>query len=45
MTDIIDDSVKKMKNTGQDFEAKSETTKDHAEGNKVQNHRTRQKQR
>jgi hypothetical protein len=32
MTDIIDDSVKKMKNTGQDFEAKSETTKDHAEG-------------
>ncbi|HYZ96326.1 MAG TPA: hypothetical protein VE524_06990 [Nitrososphaeraceae archaeon] len=32
MTDIIDESAKKMKNAGQDFEAKSETTKDHAEG-------------
>jgi hypothetical protein len=31
MTDI-DDSVKKMKNTQQDVEAKAETTKDHAEG-------------
>jgi hypothetical protein len=31
MTDI-DDSVKKMKNTQQDAEAKAETTKDHAEG-------------
>lgn len=32
MTDVIDDAVKKVKNTGQDLEAKSETTKDHAEG-------------
>jgi hypothetical protein len=31
MTDI-DDSVKKIKNTQQDAEAKAETTKDHAEG-------------
>jgi hypothetical protein len=31
MTDI-DDSVKKMKNTQQDAEAKAETTKDHSEG-------------
>ncbi len=31
MTDI-DDSVKKMKNTQQDAEAKEESTKDHAEG-------------
>jgi hypothetical protein len=31
MTDI-DDSVKKMKNTQQDVDAKAETTKDHAEG-------------
>ena len=31
MTDI-DDSVKKMKNTEQDFKAKAETTEDHAEG-------------
>ncbi len=28
----IDDSVKKMKNTQQDAEAKAENTKDHAEG-------------
>ncbi len=32
MTDIIDDSVKKIKNVQQDTEAKTETTKDHAEG-------------
>ena len=32
MTDIIDDSVKKIKNAQQDTEAKAETTKDHAEG-------------
>jgi hypothetical protein len=31
MTDI-DDSVKKMKNTEQDFKSKAETTEDHAEG-------------
>ena len=33
MTDnIIDDAAKKMKNASQDAEAKTETTKDHAEG-------------
>jgi hypothetical protein len=32
MTDIIDDSVKKMKNAGQDARAKAETAEDHAEG-------------
>jgi hypothetical protein len=32
MTDVIDDSVKKIKNVQQDAEAKAETTKDHAEG-------------
>ncbi len=31
MTDV-DDSVKKMKNTEQDFKAKAETAEDHAEG-------------
>ena len=31
MTDV-DDSVKKMKKTEQDLEAKAETTEDHAEG-------------
>jgi hypothetical protein len=30
--DDIDKNVKKMKNAEQDFEAKAETTKDHAEG-------------
>lgn len=29
---VIDDAVKKIKNTSQDAEAKAETTKDHAEG-------------
>ena len=31
MTDV-DGSVKKMKNTEQDFKAKAETTEEHAEG-------------
>ena len=35
MTDIIDDSVKKIKNIQQDTEAKTETTKDHAEGKPI----------
>jgi hypothetical protein len=35
MTDIIDDSVKKIKNVQQDTEAKTETTKDHAEGKPI----------
>ncbi len=30
--DDIDNSVKKIKNTEQDIDAKAETTKDHAEG-------------
>lgn len=32
MTDIVDDSVKKMKNASQDAEAKAQTAEDHAEG-------------
>jgi hypothetical protein len=32
MTDVIDDSVKKIKNAQQDAEANAETTKEHAEG-------------
>ena len=32
MTDIIDDTTKKMKNASQDAEAEAETAKDHAEG-------------
>jgi hypothetical protein len=32
MTDIIDDVVKKTKNTEQDAKAKAQTTEDHAEG-------------
>ena len=32
MTDVIDDSAKKIKNVQQDAEANAETTKDHAEG-------------
>jgi hypothetical protein len=32
MSDALDDAAKKMKNSQQDFSAKSETTADHAEG-------------
>ncbi len=32
MSDSLDDAAKKMKNTQQDFNAKAETTEDHAEG-------------
>jgi hypothetical protein len=32
MTDVLDDTAKKMKNSQQDAEAKAETTQDHAEG-------------
>ncbi len=32
MSDAMDDAVKKMKNAQQDFNAKTETTADHAEG-------------
>ncbi|MDQ4073107.1 MAG: hypothetical protein M3162_02250 [Thermoproteota archaeon] len=32
MSDAMDDAAKKMKNAQQDFNAKAETTADHAEG-------------
>jgi hypothetical protein len=32
MSDAIDDATKKIKNTQQDYNAKAETTEDHAEG-------------
>ncbi len=32
MSDIIDDATKKMKNAQQDYNAKAETERDHAEG-------------
>jgi hypothetical protein len=32
MSDAIDDTTKKIKNTQQDVNAKAETTEDHAEG-------------
>jgi hypothetical protein len=32
MSDSLDDAAKKLKNSQQDFNAKAETTEDHAEG-------------
>lgn len=32
MSDTLDDAAKKLKNSQQDFNAKAETTQDHAEG-------------
>ncbi len=32
MSDTLDDAAKKLKNSQQDFNAKAETTGDHAEG-------------